>query len=81
MVNQEIKKQLMSKTHHTISIIRIQHRNRTSNTIYKTYTIIINITSYFPRKYREAIEIQKYSNNLNRDNGYNINKIKPFSGY
>jgi len=27
-------------------------------------TTIGNITSYFPRKYREAIEIQKYSNNL-----------------
>jgi len=32
-------------------------------------------TSYFPRKYREAIEIQKHSDNLNRDNGYNISKI------
>ena len=36
---------------------------------------IANITTYFPRKYREAIEIQKHPNNLNRDNGYNINKI------
>ena len=35
---------------------------------------IANITSYFPRKYRKA-KIQKHSNNLNRDNGYNINKI------
>ena len=40
----------------------------------KTITIA-NITSYFPRKYREAIAIQKHPNNLNRDNGYNINKI------
>jgi len=38
-------------------------------------TTIANIISYFPRKYREAIEIQKHPNNLNRDNGYNINKI------
>ena len=38
-------------------------------------TTIANITSYFPRKYREAIEIQKHPKNLNRDNGYNINKI------
>ena len=37
--------------------------------------IIANITLYFPRKYKETIEIQKYPNNLNRDNGYNINKI------
>jgi len=36
---------------------------------------IANITSYFLRKYREAIEIQKHPNNLNRDNSYNINKI------
>jgi len=37
--------------------------------------IIANITLYFPRKYKETIEIQKHPNNLNRDNGYNINKI------
>jgi len=36
--------------------------------------MIANITLYFPRKYREAIEIQKHPNNLNRDND-NINKI------
>jgi len=44
---------------------------------------IANITSYFPRKYREAIEIQKHPNNLNRDNGYNINKNMEnyFPGY
>jgi len=29
-------------------------------------------TSYFLGKYREAIEIQKHPNYLNRDNGYNI---------
>ena len=40
----------------------------------KTITIA-NITSYFPRKYREAIEIQKHPNTLNRDNDYSINKI------
>ena len=32
-------------------------------------TTIASITSYFLRKYREAIEIQKQSNNLNTDNG------------
>ena len=38
--------------------------------LFNKTTIIANITSYFPRKYREVIEIQKYLNNLNRDNGY-----------
>jgi len=38
-------------------------------------TTIANIASYIPRKYREVIEIQKHPNNLNKDNGYNINKI------
>jgi len=38
-------------------------------------TTIATTTSYFPRKYREAIEIQKHSDNLNKNNGYNINKI------
>jgi len=37
--------------------------------------IIATTTSYFPRKYKEAVEIQKYSDNLNRDNGYNKSKI------
>ena len=40
----------------------------------KTITIA-NITSYFPRKYRDTIEIKKHPNNLNKDNGYNINKM------
>jgi len=39
----------------------------------KTSTIATT-TSHFPRKYRETIEIQKYPNNLNREN-YNIIKI------
>jgi len=42
--------------------------------LFDKMTTIANITSYFPRKYRETIEIQKHPNNLNRDNGYNINK-------
>ncbi|KAG5322672.1 MOS1T transposase, partial [Pseudoatta argentina] len=41
----------------------------------RSTTTIVNIASYFPRKYRKAIEIQKHPNHLNRDNGYNINKI------
>jgi len=38
-------------------------------------TTIATITLYFPRKYREAIEIEKHSDKLNRDNGYNISRI------
>jgi len=38
-------------------------------------TTTIATTSYSPRKYKEAIEIQKHSNNLNRNNGYNISRI------
>jgi len=34
----------------------------------------IATTSYFPRKYREAIEIQKHPDNLNRDNGCNVSR-------
>ena len=63
-----------AKTRHAIS-------NTTSKQDIKYYdkTITIaNIISYFLRKYREAIEVQKHPNNLNRDaamNGCNINKI------
>ena len=31
--------------------------------------------SYFPRKYKEALEIQKHPDNLNRDSDYNISRI------
>jgi len=37
-------------------------------------TTIATTTSHFSRKYR-TIEIQEHSNNLNRNNGYNISKI------
>jgi len=42
-------------------------------------TTIANITLYFPRKYRETIEIKKHPNNLNGDNGYNISQIENHS--
>jgi len=52
-----------------------EHNIETGHQILFDKTITItNITSYFPKKYREAIKIQKHPNNLNRDNGYNINK-------
>jgi len=64
--------------------VRLKHIRNTRNhyqnikskqdqILFDKTTTIANITSYFPRKYREAI--QKHPNNLNRDNGYNINKI------
>jgi len=43
--------------------------------LFDKMTTIATTTSYFPRKYRESIEIQKHFDNLNRDNGYNISKI------
>ena len=68
------------KTHHAISIINIETGHQI---LFDKMITIANITSYFPRKYREAIEIQKHPNNLNRDNGYNINKNMEnyFPGY
>jgi len=48
-------------------------------TLFDKTTTIATITSYFSRKYREAIEIQKHSDNINKENG-NISKIwKPIS--
>jgi len=35
-------------------------------------TTIATTASYFPRKYRETLIIQKHSDNLNRDVGYNM---------
>ena len=61
---------------HAISITA-EHNIETGHQIlFDKTTTTANITSYFLRKYREArsIEVQKYPN-LNRDNGYNINKI------
>lgn len=38
-------------------------------------TTLATTTSYFPRKHREALEIQKHPDNLNRDSGYTVSKI------
>ncbi|XP_018401736.1 PREDICTED: uncharacterized protein LOC108778909 [Cyphomyrmex costatus] len=40
----------------------------------KTVTIAAT-TSYFPRKHKETLEIQKHPDNLNRDSGYSVKKI------
>ena len=74
MVNLQIKERDVRLKYVTQSALS-EHNIETKHQILFDKTITIaNITSYFPRKYREAI-IQKYPNNLNRDNGYNINKI------
>jgi len=53
-----------------------EHNIKTDHQIlFDKTTIIATITSYFPRKYRETIEIQKHSDNLNKDKDYNISKI------
>jgi len=73
MVNIRIKKHQRD-----IRLKRInQHyQNITSRQAIKYCLTIVTITSYFSRKYREAIKIQKHSDNLNGDNGYNISRIR-----
>ena len=77
MVNLRIKKhQRDVRLKHVTQSVLSEHNIETGHQIlFDKTTTIANITSYFLRKYREVIEIQKHPNNLNRDNGYNINKI------
>jgi len=64
------------KLKHTTQSALSEHNVETGHQIlFEETTTIANTTSYFPRKYREAIEIQKHPNNLNRDNGYNISRL------
>ena len=74
MINQRIKERDVRLKHVTqLALSGKYHNIETGHQIlFGKTTTIANITSYFPRKYREAIEIQKHSNNLNRDNSYNI---------
>ena len=75
IVNLRIKERNVRLKHVTQSALS-EHNIETGHQIlFDKTTTIVNITLYFPRKYREAVEIQKHSNNLNRDNGYDINKI------
>jgi len=53
-----------NKTGHQILVYVFDKTTTTATTI-----------SYFSRKYRKTIEIQKHPYNLNRDNGYNISRI------
>jgi len=69
---------IIYKRHHQHDVTQsaLSERKNNKYCLIKT-TTIVNVTSYFPRKYREAVEIQKHNpnnhpNNLNRDNSYNI---------
>jgi len=77
MVNIHMKEhQHDVKQKHITQSALSEHNIETGQQMLFDKTIIIAIiTSYFPRKYREAIEVQKHSNILNRDNDYNISKI------
>jgi len=74
MINLEIKEHQreIRLKHVTQSALSEHNIEKGHQILFDKTTIIANITSYFSRKYREATEIQKYPNNLNRDNGYNI---------
>jgi len=77
MVNIRIKEhQRDVRLKHTTQSVLSEHNVETGHQIlFDKTTTIATTTAYFPRKYREAIEIQKHFDNLNRDNGYNISKI------
>jgi len=79
MINTRMKEQRDVRLKHITQSALSEHNIETGHQILfdknTTTTTIVITTSYFPRKYREAIEIQKHLDNLNRDNGYNINKI------
>jgi len=77
IINLRIKEhQRDVKLKHVTQSALLKHNIEIGHQILFNKTITVaNITSYFPKKFKEAIEIQKHPNNLNRDNGYNINKI------
>jgi len=69
MVNLRIKEhhQRVKLKHVTQSALS-EHNIETGHQILFDKTTINNITSYFSRKYKGVIEIQKHPNSLNRDN-------------
>jgi len=79
MVNTRMKEhQRDVRLKHIIQSALSERNIETSHQIlFDKTTTIVTTTLYFPRKYREAIEIQKHPDNLNRDNSYNISK-NPF---
>ncbi|CAK9810876.1 hypothetical protein ANTPLA_LOCUS6713 [Anthophora plagiata] len=53
-----------------------EHQLTTGHKIcFEKTKVIAKCKSYFPRKYRETLEIMKHPNNINRDTGYHINPI------
>jgi len=58
-----------------IQLALSEHNIEIGHQILFSKTVIVTITSYFPRKYRDIIEIQKHLKNLNRDNDYNMGRI------
>nr|XP_012149152.1 PREDICTED: uncharacterized protein LOC105663622 [Megachile rotundata] len=54
----------------------VEHQITTGHKILFDKTEVLAKTSaYIPRKHREAIEIRKHPNNINRETGYHINPI------
>ncbi|XP_076246266.1 uncharacterized protein LOC143186474 [Calliopsis andreniformis] len=53
-----------------------EHQKATGHKILFNETKVIAKTKgYFPKKYRETLEIMKHPNNINRDTGYHLNPI------
>jgi len=60
---------------HITQLALSEHNIETGQQVLFDKTTTIATITYFPRKYRDVIEIQKHYDNLNRDNSYNISKI------
>lgn len=61
--------------HFSISALA-EHQMETGHQIlFDQTTALANSKQYFPRKYREALEIRKHPNNINRDTGYQTHPI------
>ncbi|XP_076397942.1 uncharacterized protein LOC143266273 [Megachile rotundata] len=53
-----------------------EHQITTGHKIlFEKTKVLAKTSAYLPRKYREAIEIRKHPNNINRETGYHINPI------
>jgi len=74
MVNLRIKEHQRDVWLKTSQLALSEHKSKQNIKYLPKTPTIANIILYFPKKYREATEIQKHPNHLNRDTGY-INKI------
>ncbi len=70
-INQSIKEHAADiKPGRTKSSTLAEHATKTKHHIWiKEAKVIANISHFHHRKFREAIEIEKSSNNINRDDG------------